>query len=62
MRSVSRNKIWPPHRPIDPAWFAVPLVGDPRRYSGDWWQVMEEDNKRRAANEAKWREEEAKRQ
>jgi hypothetical protein len=33
--------LWPPHRPIDPALF-TPGLGDPRLYTGDWWQVWQE--------------------
>ena len=34
--------LWPPHRPIDPALIAPMAGGDPRLYTGDWWQVWQE--------------------
>ncbi len=34
--------VWPPHRPIDPALIAPVAGGDPRLYTGDWWQVWQE--------------------
>jgi len=44
---------WPPPQPFDPARFA-PVPFD-RRYSGQWWQVKEEEA--RAAQERQEREE-----
>ena len=32
---------WPP--PFNPGLIAAMASGDPRRYSGDWWQVKEEE-------------------
>ena len=37
----SAKMAWPPPRPLVTAWLA-PLTAD-RRYSGDWWQVKEEE-------------------
>jgi hypothetical protein len=34
--------VWPPYRPIDPALIAPVAGGDPRLYTGDWWQVGQE--------------------
>jgi hypothetical protein len=38
---------WPPPKPFDPSWFVPVTIGDPRQYSGDWWQVKEEEARRR---------------
>jgi hypothetical protein len=40
---------WPPHRPIDPAFFAPVVIGDPRLTTGDWWKVKQEEEARAAA-------------
>jgi hypothetical protein len=56
---------WPPPKPSFAAAYATSMAvdqGDPRRYSGDWWQVLEEDDARRAQNEARWAEQEEVRQ
>jgi len=49
----STTMAWPPPRSFDSAWFA-PVAAD-RRYSGDWWQVKEEEA--RALRERQEREE-----
>jgi hypothetical protein len=51
---------WPLPQSVNPASFApVVLGGDPRLYTGDWWQVKEEQARaavKRAAREEKERE------
>jgi hypothetical protein len=49
---------WPPHRPVD--WSSVAPVA--RHPGADWAAAQKEDNVRRAANEARWAEDEAARQ
>jgi hypothetical protein len=49
---------WPPHRPID--WSSVAPVA--RHPGADWAAAQKEDNVGRAANEARWAEQEAARQ
>jgi hypothetical protein len=55
--------VWPPPQPSLAAVFAMSMVPshDPR-YTADWAAAQKEDNVRRAANEARWAEEEAARQ
>ena len=59
----SDRMTWPPPQPSLAAQFALAMVPpyDPR-YSANWAAAMAEDNARRAANEARWAEEEAARQ
>jgi hypothetical protein len=48
---------WPPSKPV--SFTAVVLGGDPRLYTGDWWNVKEEQARaaaERAAREEKERE------
>jgi predicted transcriptional regulator len=54
---------WPPSQPPIAALYAMSMVPthDPR-YTADWAAAQKEDNVRRAANEARWAEEEAARQ
>jgi hypothetical protein len=55
--------IWPPPQPSIGVLYAMSMVPqrDPR-YSADWAAAQKHDNVRRAANEAKWAEEERARQ
>ncbi len=59
----SDQLIWPPPQPSMAALYAMSMVPqrDPR-YSADWAAAQKEDNVRRAANEARWAEEERARQ
>jgi hypothetical protein len=48
--------LWPPYRPLNVATFTPVELGDPRLYTGDWWQVKEEHAQapaERAAGEEK---------
>lgn len=57
---------WPPPRPsLAPEYFGVGGIaptGDPRRYSADWAVAISDDNARRAKNEERWDEAEARQQ
>ena len=59
----SDQLIWPPPKPSMAALYATSMVPirDPL-YSADWAAARKDDNVRRAANEARWAEEEAARQ
>jgi hypothetical protein len=39
----SEMMAWPPRTTPLALLVAPPASGDPRRYSGDWWQVKEEE-------------------
>ena len=61
--SASDQLIWPPPQPSIGVLYAMSMVPqrDPR-YSNNWAAAVQEDNVRRAANEARWAEEEVQRQ
>ena len=56
----SDRTAWPPPRPSMAAEFAMSMMPPYNpRYSADWAAASEADNARRAANEARWAEQEA---
>ena len=59
----SERLIWPPRQPTIAALYALSMVPPhDARYTADWAAAQKEDNVRRAANEARWAEQEAVRQ